>query len=156
MPLLALAQGLIFQSLCFIESQGRSPNFCAAGSKYKTPASRRFGFSALRRRALICMPALELRFIAFCTGSEEGIVARRIRTPEVVGVGSQQVIVGAAMSQMGQQRTCRPRNPTSVLPPRPDIVDQAGHVGLVPTTEVPSFDDLVGADEERGRDRQPN
>jgi Phage integrase, N-terminal SAM-like domain len=32
----------------------------------------------------------------------------------------------------GQQRTCRPRNPTSVLPPRPDIADQAGHVGLVP------------------------
>jgi hypothetical protein len=36
------------------------------------------------------------------------------------------------MSELGQQRTCRPRNPTSVLPPRPDIADQAGHVGLVP------------------------
>src|ERR1700738_3036683 len=41
-----------------------------------------------------------------------------------------------AMSVECQQRTCRPRNPTSVLPPRPDIVDQAGHVGLVPKTEV--------------------
>src|SRR6202043_3928546 len=40
------------------------------------------------------------------------------------------------MSEMGQQRTCRPRNPTSVLPPRPDIADQAGHVGFVPRHKV--------------------
>jgi hypothetical protein len=32
----------------------------------------------------------------------------------------------------GHQRTCRLRNPTSVLPPRPDIFDQTGHVGFVP------------------------
>jgi hypothetical protein len=37
---------------------------------------------------------------------------------------------------LGQQRTCRPRNPTSVLPPRPDIADQAGHVGLVPRSDI--------------------
>jgi len=29
------------------------------------------------------------------------------------------------------QRTRRPRNPTSVLPPRPDIADEANHVGFV-------------------------
>jgi len=38
------------------------------------------------------------------------------------------------MSASGRhQRTCLSRNPTSVLPPRPDIADQTGHVGLVPT-----------------------
>src|SRR5258708_12226053 len=38
--------------------------------------------------------------------------------------------------RLGQQRTCRPRNPPSVLPPRPDIADQAGHVGLVPRPDT--------------------
>jgi hypothetical protein len=32
-------------------------------------------------------------------------------------------------------RDRRPRNPTSVLPQRPDLADQAGHVGFVPTTD---------------------
>jgi hypothetical protein len=41
------------------------------------------------------------------------------------------------MSASGRhQRTYRSRNPTSVLPPRPDIADQTGHVGLVPLAEV--------------------
>jgi hypothetical protein len=46
-------------------------------------------------------------------------------------------------SDMGHQRTCRPRNPTSVLPLRSDIADRAGRVGFVPTTEfIPS--DIAG------------
>jgi hypothetical protein len=33
---------------------------------------------------------------------------------------------------LGHQRTRRCRNPTSVVTPRPDIADRAGHVGFVP------------------------
>jgi hypothetical protein len=43
------------------------------------------------------------------------------------------------MSQMGHQRTWRPRNPTSVLPTGPDIAEQSGHVGFVPILLQKSF-----------------
>jgi hypothetical protein len=39
-------------------------------------------------------------------------------------------------SALGHQRTSRHQNPTSGLPPRPDIDDQTGHVGFAPTSEV--------------------
>jgi hypothetical protein len=59
------------------------------------------------------------------------------------------------MSAWGQQRICRPRNPTSVLPPRPDIADQAGHVGLVPIPGIGALlNHLVGKGEEVVRDFQ--
>jgi len=40
------------------------------------------------------------------------------------------------MSEVGHQPTCRFGNPTSVLPPTPDIPDPAGHVDFGPMREI--------------------
>ena len=39
-------------------------------------------------------------------------------------------------SAVGQKLPWRRRNATSGLPPRPDILDPAGHVGFVPTGDI--------------------
>jgi hypothetical protein len=56
------------------------------------------------------------------------------------------------MSQLGQQQTIRPRNLTSVIPPRPELTDQAGHVGFVPNCDIVSFDHFVGAQDKVRQD----
>jgi hypothetical protein len=43
------------------------------------------------------------------------------------------------MSQMGQTRTGRPLNPTSVVPLKADLADQVGHVGFVPSTDMLNY-----------------
>jgi hypothetical protein len=40
-----------------------------------------------------------------------------------------------SVSQLGQKRTSRPRNSTSVIPPRADIVDLSGQVRFVPKAD---------------------
>ena len=49
------------------------------------------------------------------------------------------VVIDPPSSTPTDGRVIRHRNPTSVLPPRPDIADQAAHVGFVPIVLQKSF-----------------
>jgi hypothetical protein len=60
------------------------------------------------------------------------------------------------MSQLGQSRRFDPGPSTSGIPSQADIAGPATLVRCVPTTDIlpTSINDLVGAHEERRRDRE--
>src|SRR6266403_2608195 len=58
------------------------------------------------------------------------------------------------MSEMGQQRTSRPRNSTSALPPKADSSRTSDHVRKVPTTDIQAdLGGLILHSQPRGRAR---
>jgi hypothetical protein len=58
------------------------------------------------------------------------------------------------MSALGQKRTLTCVRPMSALPPIADIRRTVSHVRFVPIADIASFDHLIGAGEQRGRDSE--